>query len=160
MKRNILIASGITLGLLGLFWVKGETTPPKANCINVYIDFGVLAKETPDSRCYAVSGKTNAVELLKRTTLKIDYIDFGGDLGKAVCTINKLPKLKSCAEMDWESYWGVFEKHGSNNLNASSHWNMSAKGLSFIELKPGDSIGLVYLDKGKVRYPDDNTNQN
>lgn len=158
VKRNILIASGITVGLLSLFWVRGETTPPKADCVNVYIDFGVLAKETPDTRCFAVSEKINAVELLKQTTLKINYIDFGGDLGKAICEINKLPALKSCAEMDWKSYWGVFEKHGSNDLNATSHWNMSSKGLSFIELQPGDSIGLVYLNKGKVRYPDDNTN--
>jgi hypothetical protein len=60
--------------------------------------------------------------------------------------------------MDWKSYWGVFEKHGQNTLDVKSHWEMSQKGLSFIELNPGDSIGLVYLDNGKVRYPDDNIN--
>ena len=157
MKRSILIATGITVGLLSLFWVKGETTPPKAECVEVYVDFGVLSKETPDSRCFAVSGKINAVELLKQTTLKINYSDFGKDLGKAICEVNNLPKLKSCEDIDWK--WTLFEKHGSNNLNVKSHWYPSQTGVSFIELQPGDSIGLVYWNEdGKATNPDDNNN--
>lgn len=157
MKRNLLIATGITFVLLGIFWVKGEATPPKAECVEVYVDFGVLSNETPDRRCFYVSGKTNAVDLLSRTTLKIDYLDFGGDLGKAICEVNKLPKLKTCKDIDWK--WTLFEKHGSNDLNVKSHWYPSQTGVSFIELKVGDSIGLVYANKeGKAKTPDDNNN--
>jgi hypothetical protein len=158
MKRNIFIATGITAIFLALAWHQAESAAPSANCVNVYVDYGVLSKKTPDTECIAVSGKTTALNVLNKSSFKFQYIDFGGDLGKAVCTLNQLPKLKSCATMDWTSYWGVFEKHGSNNLNAKSHWNMSQKGISFTELKPGDAIGLVYLDKGKVRYPDDSNN--
>ena len=158
MRRNIIAATLITLGVLGGVWAFSEKVTPKATCINVYIDYGVLSNAVPDTTCFDVEEKTNAVALLTKTPLKIEYIDFGGDLGKAICTINKLPKLKSCDTMDWKSYWGVFIKQGSNDLNVSSHWNMASKGLSFIELQPGDSLGLVYLDKGKVRYPDDSNN--
>ena len=158
MKRSILIATGITAVVLSLVWVKSETSFPAAECVNVYVDYGVLSDKTPDTECISVSGKINALDLLNKSSFKFEYIDFGGDLGKAVCTLDNLPKLTSCETMDWTSYWGVFEKHGSNDLNANSHWNMSQKGISFTELKPGDAIGLVYLDKGKVRYPDDNTN--
>jgi hypothetical protein len=157
MKRNILIATGITVGLLSVFWVRGETTAPKADCVNVYVDFGTLSNETPDERCFAVSGKVKAIDLLSKTTLKIDYADFGKDLGKAVCAVNKLPKLKSCEDIDWK--WTLFEKHGSNDLNVKSHWYPSQTGVSFIELKTGDSIGLVYANKeGKAKTPDDNNN--
>ena len=155
--KVVLIATGITVGLLGLLYLNAETVP-KSNCINVYVDYGVLSDKTPDTTCIVADKKTNALTILKQTDLKFKYIDFGGDLGKAICTVNQLPKLKSCDEMDWVSYWGTFEKHGNNTLNVNSHWNMSAKGISFTELNPGDSIGLVYLDKGKVRYPDDNIN--
>jgi hypothetical protein len=157
MRRNIIIASAIAVLILSGVWIKAESTAPNASCVGVYLDYDVLSKSSVDTQCIAVSGKINAVDLLKKTPLKIEYIDFGGDLGKAVCTVNKLPKI-SCAKMDWKSYWGVFVKHGSNDLNVSSHWNMSQTGLSFIELQPGDSLGLVYLYKGKVKYPNDSTN--
>jgi hypothetical protein len=157
-NKNLLIATGITIGILGGYWVYAQNQAPKAECIDLYVDYGVLSKATPDNICITADKKTNALTLLSKTSYKFEYIDFGGDLGKAICTVDKLPKLKSCATMDWTSYWGVFEKHGSNNLNVASHWNMSQKGISYIQLNPGDSLGLVYLDKGKVRYPDDNTN--
>lgn len=157
MKSKLLVATAITCGLLGLLWIKGETTTPKANCVNVYVDFGTLSNETPDERCFAVSGKVKAIDLLSNTTLKIDYLDFGKELGKAICQVNKLPKLKSCKDIDWK--WTLFEKHGSNDLNVKSHWYPSQTGVSFIELKVGDSIGLVYADKdGKAKNPDDNDN--
>jgi hypothetical protein len=157
MRRNLIIATTVTALILGGFWIKSEITPPSESCVKVYLDYGVLSKATPDVECFTASKKINAVDLLNKTPLKIEYIDFGGDLGKAVCTVNKLPKI-SCAKMDWTSYWGVFVKHGTNNLNVSSHWNMAQTGLSFIELQPGDALGLVYLYKGKVRYPDDSYN--
>ena len=157
MKRNIIIASVITAFILSIVWIKAEATAPLQSCVGVYLDYGVLSKSTPDKECFVAGKKINALTLLSKTPLKIEYIDFGGDLGKAVCTVNKLPKI-SCANMDWKSYWGVFVKHGSNDLNVSSHWNMAQTGLSFIELQPGDSLGLVYLYKGKVRYPDDSNN--
>jgi len=156
--KLILIGTGITAVILAGLYFNAETAPPKANCINVYVDYGVLSKSTPDNVCVTATKKSIALDILNQSGFTFEYIDFGGDLGKAICTLNKLPKLKSCAEMDWKSYWGVFEKHGRNTLSTKSHWNMSQKGISYIELNPGDSIGLVYLDKGKVRYPDDNIN--
>jgi hypothetical protein len=153
-----LIGTGITALVLTGVYVSSEIAPPKDNCINVYIDYGVLSDVTPDTTCVVATGKTSAEAVLAQTDLKFEYIDFGGDLGKAICTVNELPKLKSCAEMDWVSYWGTFEKHGANTLNVKSHWNMSQKGISFTELSPGDSIGLVYLKDGKIKYPNDDNN--
>ena len=155
--KIVLIATGITVGILGLLYVNNEATPNKSNCITVHVDYGVLSDKTPTDTCVVAHKKTNALTVLSKSGYAFKYIDFGRDLGKAVCTVNKLPKIK-CDEMDWTSYWGVFERHGSNTLNANSHWNMSQKGLSFIELNPGDSIGMVYLKDGKVRYPNDNNN--
>lgn len=151
--KNFVIATGITAFILGGALVIGNQPTSKSDCVGVYIDYGVLSKKTPDWMCLAIDKKTKATAVFSRLTLDIDYIDFGGDLGKAVCAVNKLPK-NSCDEMDWKSYWGVFVERGQNNLNPDSHWNMAQTGVSFIELNPGDGIALVYLDKGKIRYPE------
>lgn len=150
--KNLLIATGISAFILGGAWVVSDKPTAKSDCVGVYIDYGVLSDRTPDYMCLAISKKTKATTVFNNLTLKTDYIDFGGDLGKAICAVDNLPK-NSCKEMDWKSYWGVFVERGQNNLNPNSHWMMAQTGVSFIELNPGDGIALVYLDKGKVRYP-------
>jgi hypothetical protein len=154
MKKLLIIATGISLVVVSTIFIKQELTPPTAKCVEVVVDYGVLDKGAFSSTCIVIDKKTTALSILNKTDLKISYIDFGKDLGKATCTINNLPKI-NCDKMDWESYWGVFEKHGTNDLNVTSKWAMSQKGISYIYLSPGDSLGLVYLNKGKVRYPNE-----
>ena len=62
MKQR-LIASFLVIGLafVGFSYLDKSSS----NCVNVYIDYGLLDNSTKIQQCVEVSTKTNALEILK-----------------------------------------------------------------------------------------------
>lgn len=150
MKSRIIISLFVLVGA----WFLINNSHPEEKCVNVYVDFGSLDK-TIISKCVEVSSETNALAILKSTDIKLQGTDkYGLDV---VCRVNNRPDstLETCSIMPPENaYWAFIVKRDLSPINLFPKWGWAQKGVSDVYFNPGDSLGLVFTENGKLRWPD------
>ena len=150
MKKGLLfvIATGLVIG--GLSVVNDSND----SCVNLYVDYGQLDNGAKLTKCIDVSTKTNALDLLKSANLTIEGTKKYGD--GVVCRVNGLPNptIESCEGMPSEkAYWAIIVKEKKLIPFPKSEWGWGQLAINQQYLNPGDSIGLVWANDGKVMFP-------
>lgn len=149
-KRLKLIFLVICLTIAGLTYFK---IAPKSDCVNVYIDFGSLNNKSKVSQCIPTDRDT-ALNILTKSEIKLDGTDKYGL--KVICRVNGLPTpaQETCSIMPPEdAYWAFITKGKSSIINPFPQWGWAQKGVSEVYFNPGDSIGLIFTEGGKLSWP-------
>jgi hypothetical protein len=150
MKKGLLfvIATGLVIGV----W--SSTNSSNDSCVNLYVDYGQLDNGAKLTKCINVSTKTNALDLLKSANLTIEGTKKYGD--GVVCRVNGLPNLtiESCEDMpSAKAYWAIIIKEKQVLPLPTKEWGWGQLAINQQYLNPGDSIGLVWANDGKVVFP-------
>ncbi len=133
------------------------TQQSKADCVEIYVDYGPLNNGAKVTQCIDVEGEIPALEVLKLANLDTQGTQKYGNA--VVCRVNGFPdaSVESCEEMPpAESYWAVLIKeyeHFPNPFDLVGEWGWAQTGIDQITLHNGDSIGLVFADNGEVKFP-------
>jgi hypothetical protein len=153
---SIFISAGLVLGGIGFAIV----AQPNKECVNVYVDYGVLDSKAKSSKCIPVNGEASGLKLLTDADLAIEGT---GKYGlQVVCRVNSLPSatspigikehenyVETCAEMPAAfAYWAVIVKQGV------LPWGWASTGIEEVTLKAGDSLGLVFVDNENLKFPE------
>lgn len=126
-------------------------------CVNLYVDYGSLDSGATVEKCIVVSGEVEAIKLLADANIELEGTQKYGNA--VVCRLNGLPdaSVESCAEMPpAEAYWAVFVKEHELfpiPFNTEGEWGWAQTGFNEVHLHNGDSLGLVFIENGEVRYP-------
>jgi hypothetical protein len=129
----------------------------KADCVEIYLDYGPLNNGAKVTQCIDIEGEIPALEVLKLANLDIQGTQKYGNA--VVCRVNGLPdaSVESCEEMPpAEAYWAVLIKeyeHIPNPFDLVGEWGWAQTGIDEITLHNGDSLGLVFADNGEVKFP-------
>ena len=140
----------ITLAFFGLSFVTNEDS----KCINLYIDYGSLNNNVKSNQCVESSTEIVALDFLKKAGLKVEGTKRWGDA--VVCRVNNLPNatVEPCDGMPSEkAYWAIIIKEKQFLPFPTKEWGWGQLAINEQYLNPGDSIGLVFADNGKVRFP-------
>lgn len=141
--KAILAIVGLSLGVF-----VGLSATQKKDCIQVYVDYGILDKSTFD-KCLTATSDTNALDLLKSNNFTLQGTEKYGEA--VVCRLNGLPKIAECKVMPSEkAYWAILEKR-DNLVFESYAW--AQVGINELILSPGDSLALVFATNGEVKFP-------
>lgn len=157
-RENLIIIFSMLILLAGTF-IYSSITSPKSECVNVYVDYGVLAGGKKVNDCVSVGGTVGALSMLNASGLSILGTDKYGL--QIVCRVNSLPSastpigikgheeyVETCKDMPAEfAYWAIIVRKGS------SPWNWSDVGIADLEVKNGDSVGLVFVENENMRFP-------
>jgi len=130
----------IVLAFFGLSYVTKSDT----NCVNLYVDFGLLNAETKVEQCIEVSTETGYTT---EGTQKY------GDA--VVCRLNGLPdkSVETCEVMPPENaFWAVIVKE-KKLLPFFNDWGWAQTGINDVTLSSGDSLGLVFSTNGDLKWP-------
>jgi len=150
MKRVLASLAIILFAFVGLQGIDKS----KDSCINLYVDYGPLDGGTKITKCVDASTKTIALEVLKKANLEIEGTKKYGLA--VVCRVNNLPnkKVESCESMPSEkAYWAIIIKEKKLIPFPKSEWGWGQLAIDQQLLSPGDSIGLVWANNGKVVFP-------
>ena len=150
MKKGLLfvIATGLVIG--GLSVVNNSND----SCVNLYVDYGQLDNGAKLTKCIDVSTKTTALDLLKSANLTIEGTKKYGD--GVVCRVNGLPDetVEKCEDMPpAKAYWAIIIKEKQVLPLPTKEWGWGQLAINQQYLNPGDSIGLVWANDGKVVFP-------
>ncbi len=153
MKK--LIAGSLLLVMsIGTFVVLGQ---PKADCVNLYIDYGPLNNGAVIEQCIPVTGDVMALDLLASVNLSTEGTQKYGNA--VLCRLNGFPNasVESCEDMPpAESYWAVLIKENEIipwPFDLQGEWGWAQTGIDEVHLHPGESLGLVFADNGEVPFP-------
>ena len=126
-----------------------------SDCIVLYVDFGPLDNDNKVSKCLPASGNTTAGDILRDGNIAIEGT---GKYGlQVVCRVNSLPskETESCEIMPSEkAYWAIIVKENFSLINLFPKWGWAQVGVADLKLNPGDSLGLVFVKDGELRWPD------
>ena len=150
MKRTLISLAIVILAFIGLQGI----SKADSNCINLYVDYGSLENETKLTKCIESSNKIIALDVLRKANLEIEGTKKYG-LG-VVCRVNGFPnsKVESCEEMPpANAYWAIIIKEKQVIPFPRKEWGWGQLAIDQQYLNPGDSIGLVWADNGKVVFP-------
>ena len=163
MKNKNLIALLAVAGLVSTAWVWASVNheATRSECVEVYVDYGILDKGKIVRDCVPVSGEIDAMTVLNAAGLAIQGTDRYGL--SVVCRVNSLPSggspilvegheeyVETCKDMPAEfAYWAILVRTGV------TYWGWAQEGVVDIKLEPGDSIGLVFADNDNVRFPNE-----
>ena len=150
MKR---VLASLAIGLLAFVGLQGINKLDDS-CVNLYVDYGPLDGGTKLTKCIDVSTKTLALDVLKRANLELEGTKKYGL--SVVCRVNGLPdeKTESCEIMPPEkAYWAVIIKEKQTIPFPRKEWGWGQLAIDQQYLNPGDSLGLVFADNGKVVFP-------
>lgn len=153
MKKPLIAV--IVLALLGIGFV--AFTQPKSTCVNLYVDFGSLDSGSKIEKCIEAFEETPASDILKAAKLETQGTEKYGDL--VVCRVNGLPdsSRESCKDMPAEdAYWALIIKEGEPfplPFNTAGEWGWAEVGVAELKLHPGDSLGLVFVENGDIKWP-------
>lgn len=150
MKKGLLfvIATGLVIGV----WF--STNSSNDSCVNLYVDYGQLDNGAKLTKCVNTSTKTNALDLLKSASLTIEGTKKYGDA--VVCRVNGLPNstVELCEDMpSAKAYWAIIIKEKQVIPLPTKEWGWGQLAINQQYLNPGDSIGLVWANDGKVVFP-------
>jgi len=162
MKNKIILASGITLTLVCAFVAKAIISAPKSDCVNVYVDYGVLNHGAKSETCVPVKNKLDAMTILNMDSIAIIGTQKYGT--QIACRVNSFPDaitpipvkghkgyVEKCTDMPAEfAYWALLVKRGTSSI---SQWGWSDKGVQDLQLNAGDSVALVFTINDKVKWP-------
>ena len=150
--KKILASLGIFIAVAAVLF---SIDKPKDNCINLYVDYGVLDNQTKLEKCVESSSSILALDVLKQANLKIEGTKKYG-LG-VVCRVNGLPdeKAESCEVMPpAEAYWAIIIKEKQVIPFPRNEWGWGQLAIDQQYLNLGDSIGLVWTGpKGELIFP-------
>lgn len=153
MKKKIVIA----LLALGLITPAVYATYSLNNaCYEIYVDFGSLNNNKTVSYCVNGEDNANALQLAQKVVKLEGTQKYGLQV---VCRVDSLPgpKEESCSDMPPEdAYWAVLVKRRSvipDPFSTTSEWNWAETGISDVYLNTGDSLGLVFVKDGKIKWP-------
>lgn len=153
MKNRILTSILVIAVAFGAFKLL-DISNKKISCVNVYVDFQKLDNNKIISECISEIDKVNALQLLGKANIGISGTE---KYGLAVaCRVNGLPNAKqeSCLKMPpANAYWAVLIKTKVNVADPFPKWGWAKTGISDVYLSPGDSLGLVFVTDGKVKWP-------
>ena len=124
------------------------------NCVNLYVDYGILDNRTKLTKCIDVHSKIIALDFLNKANLEIEGTKKYGLA--VVCRVNGLPnkKTESCESMPSEkAYWAIIIKENKLIPFPKSEWGWGQLAIDQQYLNPGDSVGLVWANNGKVMFP-------
>jgi len=150
MKKILLFAITTALVFSGFLFINKKDN----NCINLYIDYGILDNETKITKCIYVPSKIVALDFLNKANLEIEGTKKYGLA--VVCRVNGLPnkKAESCESMPSEkAYWAIIIKEKQKLPFPINEWGWGQLAIDQQFLSPGDSIGLVWANNGKVVFP-------
>jgi hypothetical protein len=125
----------------------------KPSCINLYIDYGSLTEQNKFNECIE-QDNINALDFIKQSGFTTEGTIKYGDA--VLCRLNNMPsnKQESCSEMPPENaYWAVIIKKKQTLLLPRNEWGWAEKAINETYLSAGDSIGLVFLTNGDLRWP-------
>lgn len=152
MKNRILASIAIiSLAFVGINFVLPQTGK---QCITVYVDFGSLDNDKKSQQCIEVDTRIDALSLMKKSGISLSGTDKYGN--KVVCRVNglPLPNREKCQSMPPENaYWAVIVKKKSSLVNIFPAWGWAQTGINDVYLSVGDSLGLVFVEDGKIKWP-------
>lgn len=166
-KRFVAVLASALL-VVGVTTYVSNTLSTRADCVTVYVDYGVLDNGTKVVKCINVPQKTGALNVLQSAGFIVDGTKKYGS--QVACRVNGLPSaiapvnvsnhenyVETCTDMPAAfAYWAVLVKRlpdTANPLDQSKKWGWAATGIDKIFLSPGDSIGLVFADNDRVEFP-------
>ena len=163
MKNKILIATGITVAIASMFLVKSQLDAPKVDCVNVYVDYGVLNNGKTSNECVKVEDGIDAMSAFNMHSIAILGTDKYGL--QIVCRVNSFPNgvdalpvkghddyVEKCTDMPAQfAYWALLVKRGTSS---TSVWGWSNKGVLDLDLNAGDSVALVFTVNDEVKWPE------
>ena len=150
MKKILLFTITAGLVLSGFLFINKKDN----NCVNLYIDYGTLDNKTKLTKCIDVPSKIVALDFLNKSNIEIEGTKKYGLA--VVCRVNGLPneKIESCKSMPPEkAYWAIIIKEKKLIPFPKSEWGWGQVAIDQQLLSPGDSIGLVWANNGKVVFP-------
>jgi hypothetical protein len=150
MKKILLFTITAGLVLSGFLFINKKDN----NCVNLYIDYGTLDNKTKLTKCIDVPSKIVALDFLNKSNIEIEGTKKYGLA--VVCRVNGLPneKIESCKSMPPEkAYWAIIIKEKKLIPFPKSEWGWGQVAIDQQLLSPGDSIGLVWANDGKVIFP-------
>jgi hypothetical protein len=146
----IVITALLGIGVISVY-------QPPTDCVSIYIDYGSLDSGSPIEKCITTSGEATALTLLNIARITTEGTQKYGNA--VVCRVNGLPDatVESCSEMPpAEAYWAVFIKEYEPfpiPFNTAGEWGWAQTGFNEVHLHNGESLGLVFIENGEVRYP-------
>ena len=149
MKSKIILSLIIIAGALGFTNLSNSS-----DCVNIYIDYASLDKDKKVINCIP-SDKAFAIDILRDGGINLEGTDrYGLDV---VCRVEGLPgpKIENCKDMPAENaYWAIIVKEKFSLINLFPRWGWAQLGVADLELNAGDSLGLVFVKDGELRWPD------
>lgn len=152
LKNRLIIVAVLTLIFGGIYSYSSNASE---DCINLYVDYGYLDSGSRVSKCLEASGNTAAGDILRDGNIAIEGTDKYGLL--VVCRVNGLPtkETESCEVMPSEkAYWAIIIKEKFSAINLFPKWGWAQVGVADLKLNPGDSLGLVFVKDGELKWPD------
>ena len=149
MRSKIILLLIIIAGALGFTNISNNS-----DCVNIYVDYASLNKDKKVINCIQAD-KAYAIDILRDGGIKLDGTDrYGLDV---VCRVEELPgpEIEDCKNMPAENaYWAIIVKEKFSLINLFPRWGWAQLGVSDLELNAGDSLGLVFVKDGELRWPD------
>ena len=150
MKKILLFTITAGLVLSGFLFINKKDN----NCVNLYVDYGTLDNQTKITKCINVPNKIIALDFLNKANLELEGTKKYGLA--VVCRVSGLPdkKAESCQTMPPENaYWAIIIKEKKLIPFPKSEWGWGQLAIDQQYLSPGDSVGLVWANNGKVIFP-------
>jgi hypothetical protein len=149
MKSKIILSLIIVAGALGFTNLSNSS-----DCVNIYIDYASLDKDKKVINCIP-SDNAFAIDILRDGGINLEGTDrYGLDV---VCRVKGLPdpQIENCKDMPAENaYWAIIVKEKFSLINLFPRWGWAQLGVSDLELNAGDSLGLVFVKDGELKWPD------
>lgn len=147
---------GLAVLVLAFGGIVGISSTQNKECINLYVDYGVLEQAAFD-KCISSTSDIKAIDLLKNNNFTLQGTEKYGD--NVVCRLNGLPTAKdeTCKDMPSENaYWALLEKRRQmiNIPFIDNGYTWAQVGVADLVLSPGDSLALVFASNGNVKFPD------
>ena len=165
LRTFALAASVLALAVTVTGCTPAPAPSPTASCspstgVSVVVNFSDVLGATDISACAPLAKGTETVaDALAAVGVTTEGTVKYGD--QVVCRVNSLPAAdkpftvsghdpytEACKDMAPEfAYWALWIKSGSGK------WDYAAEGVSTQQVKPGDSIGLVFTTGGSTPTP-------
>lgn len=151
MKNRLIVIAVLTFIFGGVYAYSSNASE---DCVNLHVDFGQLDNHKI-SKCLPASNNTPANDILKNGKIDLEGTGKYGLL--VVCRVNGLPtkETESCEVMPSEkAYWAIIVKERFSAINLFPKWGWAQVGVADLRLNPGDSLGLVFVKDGELKWPD------
>lgn len=151
MKNRLIVIAVLTFIFGGVYAYSSNASE---DCVNLHVDFGQLDNYIV-SKCLPASNNTPANDILKNGKIDLEGTGKYGLL--VVCRVNGLPtkETESCEVMPSEkAYWAIIVKERFSAINLFPKWGWAQVGVADLRLNPGDSLGLVFVKDGELKWPD------